>query len=78
MYDGGVIVDGDEVAGNDRTTERPKGWWRSRNGLAVKGGRAGERAVVRVETASPLLLIARREGGGGARGVTAVKGAAGE
>jgi hypothetical protein len=24
--DGGVIFDGDGVAGNDRTTERPKGW----------------------------------------------------
>jgi hypothetical protein len=25
--DGGVALDGDEVAGNDRTTERPKWWW---------------------------------------------------
>jgi len=31
--DGGVTLDGDGVAGNDRTTERLKGWCGIGNGL---------------------------------------------
>ena len=56
--DGGVALDGDEVAGNDRTTEVVVG----RERLAMKGpgsGRCGYAS--RVETASLSLLIARHE-----------------
>jgi hypothetical protein len=44
---------------NDRTTKGVR--WRSGNGLAMKGGRAGERVVVSraFVTASLSLLIAR-------------------
>jgi hypothetical protein len=60
--DGGVALDGDEVAGNDRTTERPK-WWLGRERLAMRGAGVGGGCgcASRVETALLSLLIARRE-----------------
>ena len=74
--DGGVVLDGDEVAGNDRTTERPKG----ASGTACNEGGGGQGpcgCASRVETASLSLLIARRECPGGFAGRSAVPGGRG-
>ncbi len=64
--DGGVALDGDEVAGNDRTTERPNDRTTEvvvgRERLAMKGPGSG--AVVVRRALRPLrspLLIARHE-----------------